>query len=1278
MRLVFGIIFCTAASAQTVAILSPADGATIQAVNLTNGRELSITSTVTEGSGYKTVRVCATMNDRPVNPQNCSYAAPWTIKAYPGLPGDGDQVYQFKSYDRFGNVLATSATATIHARMTGMPSSLTVSGTSGLVNVVVTEYNGTNLGGGCTGALSVDGRALTVGVDYASSACTSVGITYTGLDSTKLRNGKREIFVALNDPNNSLGGDPYIASNTFTFAGSPSTLTLTGPNDLVTNRPVAVTSSGTVPTQLTSGAIWGSTISTTSPTNLVVSDICASASCVVTLNASPGVSIGGSVDIRNVVMANVEQSACEGPFTVTAAAGNTFTVSAPGCPDGTALAGRALTVVTNPTYAIWLSATTIQLAATPNGAPLTLSGGSGTFTIAGRVSNGYWAKDLGNDGIEDGYQLSFARAVVDFENMSVPMEIRPPHSQIEGVVGAVIPECPKLYNTDLTFSSPTCTSVTYQILQDGGFTGVATVDASGNVTLAGAGYAKLQETLAPYAVVTITIHAYSGAVTFNHHTHDGHIATAYTPGQSFIPTSMWYLDPCFGASRSPSWTQLMFETGLNTCFTGGFVTDYTDPKVSSCPVFPDATNIYMRSWADAWKTKYGTPVSFEMDISNWTFGTNGYLNMYAFAYNIGYNRQTCIQAALANIKTDARTFGLFGFDEVSAAVGGSFPNVNPAVGSANFTNIVVAGGAGAATANVLTTFIEGNWNQATGIGGAVHFSGATNACLNGWKLITGSTPCVGTYGSGTVCALTFSTICGNGTYDHGTDSGLTMDYFPETQVSDHATDVPAHACTLPKYVGSVNNIFQGWSNVYQHGLNAPVSDTSMTNWVCNGTTCTINNTANGFANGYTVWVSGAGTAALNGMWPYTVVNANSGTIPSTAAAGTYNATSNANSDANLLIAYDCAIPATYLTTLFFTFQAGANIALRQPVIGGLYGFGPAIGNWNSSTVMNSGLLYHAQQEPEIYGESGSCHGSQLSSQQSGLTTRAYQLQARGDLVGWHGMQYLKRHTGYLFDPALDNPNNVSWTAGTQVCNIMSSVTWGLSSFRYAWFQSNNAGQYLNGLGTFGGGNAMGPENATAWKGAAHAFQHLQHMTKYYLQPHCNSPYYGPMFNTLCTVAPDGSTTLTVVYLGDGGSTYPMTVDLSAIRQPSGSSYNSSLTGYREVYAALAGNPTTDAHTFTPAETVTYVAQPSGAIPDLTSITFIPPNPLPFGAVRYGVQIGYYQRDVDDDPVTDCTAACNIGIHLAGGPAWYRPIYADASWKPLNNLAAVQPVMIPAR
>ena len=122
----------------------------------------------------------------------------------------------------------------------------------------------------------------------------------------------------------------------------------------------------------------------------------------------------------------------------------------------------------------------------------------------------------------------------------------------------------------------------------------------------------------------------------------------------------------------------------------------------------------------------------------------------------------------------------------------------------------------------------------------------------------------------------------------------------------------------------------------------------------------------------------------------------------------------------------------------------------------------------------------------------------------------------------------------------------------------------------------------------------------------------------------------------------------------------------------------SLTGYRLSMTLLPANPTSDTYNFcgaAPGETVVYVSQPAGSISDVDNITLAPPATLPFGAAKFLVQVGYYPRAMQDDPVTDCTAVCTISVDHHNTAAWYRAIYADSNSQPLS---IGDPVKIPSQ
>ena len=125
----------------------------------------------------------------------------------------------------------------------------------------------------------------------------------------------------------------------------------------------------------------------------------------------------------------------------------------------------------------------------------------------------------------------------------------------------------------------------------------------------------------------------------------------------------------------------------------------------------------------------------------------------------------------------------------------------------------------------------------------------------------------------------------------------------------------------------------------------------------------------------------------------------------------------------------------------------------------------------------------------------------------------------------------------------------------------------------------------------------------------------------------------------------------------------LTVALNAIS--GGTTLKYVTDGWTTTVSTLAGNPTsfTGELCSSPGITTTFVSQPSGYTA-LDNISFAPPNPLPFGASKFLVQVGYYPDDMRSDPVTDCTSACTLAIDHHNINAWYRIIYADSNSLPL--------------
>jgi hypothetical protein len=930
---------------------------------------------------------------------------------------------------------------------------------------------------------------------------------------------------------------------------------------------------------------------------------------------------------------------------------------------GTGEGSGTLSIVTNAYYAKRVTDTTWQVSTTPGGASISGITCAATCTVAGRVANGYWKLNPANSAWNN-TPVAFARKVVDFENGHTAMDYWPAFTEVNGIVGQTGPSlCGNVVYTDGMSPTPTCSTVTHTVVDDGGVVGAVTVaPTTGIPTFVKAGWAKVTASLSPYPDKTIYVHICATTCTPPTFTHDGHVATSYTPGQSFIPTSFWNLDLCqmtASCTGDPNaypmyFAPLMRDSGINTSFSGVTTpgVNLASPSSTSCGSIPAARETQLFTILNQWN------LYAEIGMQPFQIPT---VPIGGFLANAGFDRQTCAKNALAWLKATGRVVHLTGEDEITSNTGHVNPDCTGVVGTPCFTNITRIGSTATVHAPIFN-ITEAVWNQANGTGAAFLIKGApTNTCLNGWQYLTRKT----TTGSYTP-DFDFTTACTGATttYDATSDPGLTIQYLGVNPVNAVGGVYWIHACQLPKYVGNngPNYTYQGWTSV-NDGNGQSTADTSLSSLTSNGSLLTIVDNGNLWTDGQSIAIQGASTAALNGLHVIHVVNANTATTPTTAASGSYTSIT----DPNLLISSDCNLPTDSYAQLHTIFHAGADIAHLNTIIGGSYAVPQTVQSWYAPTVSDSIMTYHPQGCNIVYGNECPVYKSQLDNQNYTLNTRAYQPALRANLNSSVKI-YEKQHPGYLFDPALDNPIAQQYLdrPETQVGGIMTDLTFGIVSERVYTLRTRNSDEYNNTAVGGQSGSGIGPEYGKLWASIAYAFQAMQHLDRYILQPHAASPYFGRMYNTLQTTSSYGNM-LMVVCLLDGGTTESRTVDLTGIRLAGGSIYRMSVSGYRLRFDALAGNPTSDTYTMCGAgagEAVAYIAQPSGAVSDLTPTTFAPPSPLPYGATKYGIRVGYYPGDMNDDPVTDCTAGCTINLHRAGGPAWFQIIYANNSWTPL--------------
>ena len=1244
---------------------------------------------LTEGSGNHTTRVCMRYNGKRVQPNDCATSAPWTVPIFVGLPGDGDATFQAIAYDVFGNVVASSAVTTQQVRLNGLRNNIPSVPTSGSGTIAPLAWNGHNFGGACNGSFRIDGRESLPGDDtWAGAACVGGQLEGT-LKTYRVPNGTHEIWFTLNGDGmgTQFGGDPYIAGNTFVAGNvSGSNVTLTSPQQhwLVNNRPVAFSSSGTLPTDsgtsapLLTGKVFGWQMSATNPsTNTITAGSASGGIISITLNSSPGMSVGATVNIYRFITGNPASytNMCDGSYTVTSVVGNTFTVNAPNCPNGTwpapAFGSSGTEIVANAYYANYVDNNTVTFSHTRGGAPIAFSsGGSGTHTASYRMRPGYWAT-LPLD-IFDGYPVAFAYAIFTTSNGAHSMELRQAYDYIHlcliptATCPSSISIAPKIVNTDLSSTAIAANSVTYNYTDDGGFSGVAAVNSStGVVTALSPGWGQVQQVCAtcdsgnPLPNPRPTYVQVENNATFPHFSRTNGVINTYTLGQSFFPTSWWFMDPIYATPFQSDLTQrsvwmgpLMNDSGITAAVTSAEPgPSIFDPASSTCNSAVQQADLWLQAFAQQYS------IAMEYDFQNIEYPA---IFEGAIANNVTFNRLACLTAYIGNLSTLHMVHALDGVDEISAKIGNDFPNPTPGIGSVNFPGPIVVS-AGVATVTAFMN-IYADWNQATGQGAAVFYSGATNACLNGWHPVTSHT----TNAQGITISYTFLTTCGPGTYTSGTDAGLQSRYiWSYPYAASGSGGNGTLACVLPKFVGAVDNVYQTWTQVLDANGTVTGSNASLSGMVSNGATLTVNYIGHGIANGQSVHIMNATNAGLNTVAVVSGATANSFTIPTTAAAGTYNSTT----DPNLILSVDCALPNNYLAQIHTAVHNGANIPIFQPMLGANYGNTTSVKNWNDPAIADGSLLYHSDQCVNSYGDDCSAWSTIWSVpggiSYTNLNSRAFQSAARRDLVGTIGLQYQKNHTGYTFDPRVDRPNSLDWRPETFIARLEWDKTIGISGYKINWFQSNNAGVFALAAGLVTGGQAMGPTYPTdrVWAAISRDFQMTARETKYNLQPRGNAPYLGPMFSTMVTSSSYGNM-FKIVCLSE--MSYTQTVDLSTIQIAGGTMYKGILTGYTLTYTPMASNPTSDTMDFcaSPGQTTTYYAQPAGAVSDLSTLSFsLPPATLSPGVAKVAIRVGYYPRLMNDDPVTDCTNGCQIPINHYNANVWYQVLYLDSNNMP---------------
>jgi hypothetical protein len=1271
--LVLFLIFCAGLAAQTCTVTSPTSGQLIQAA-----QPLQLTASVSSApSAYKLIwyvdyqrwRVGYYADQHPqIEDYGDNWQGAWTVTWYTGLNGDGIHTVSGVLYDLFGTQLATCAAINFTVRVEGMTNqSINALPTSGTGNFGLLTFNGQS---GGNGAPVIDGMVLPYEPLCGGSSSTSQtgGWQLLSLNTTCFPNGQHQILAAYNISNLP---DPYLLGITFASSSVNGNNITIAKHYSLQGSVVTFSSTGTLPAPLVAGTQWYWATSPSNPSNTITLSI-AGGVMTFTCSSNCGVIGGTPVFIRNVQSTNLITGLpnCDGYLTAASGSGTSFTVTAPaGCPNGAA-ANRNLEVEIHPYFVNYVDANTISVSATPGGSTVTLTnGGSGTHTVTQRLRSPYWTgnPNLGGTSATDyvsGGGPANVLLLATFSNGSSPMEIEVPYWEMHMVAGAATQSvCPKIKNTDLSFTTVSCNAggLTYTEVDDGGLSGVCSVDAFGNVTPIMAGWCQVQVACTSCAAggvslrtVTVYIQVQTGSITFPHFTHSGTIATSFSPGNSFFPLSAWQLTVYYATpfnnspATQPLWLgPMMQESKLNSSMISADQSGlaFGDPQTPTCysPTWPSMVHSYESAFA----AQYGT--YFEADI---TSAQSNEVFLGALLNNLSYDRKGCFTGFLSQLASEGRTWRTTGVDELNNYLGGLFPFRNPFLGSTDFPSIVVSGGV--ATYNVGESF-NGVWNQSAGTGSWVKLAGAvSNTCLNGWFPVTAIT----NNGLGYPVSFATPTTCGNGTYTESTTQ--LFHYWVNPGVLNE------NAGVLPRLIGVSDNNIQNWDPTYLSQI------------VVSGGVGEFYMTSHGIANGQAIRVRGS-LHNLNVVAPVTVLDANHFTITYNSLFGAVpsNGTYTSSNDANLNVTVDANFPGgTPLLSLrnLITSVPG-HAATTWGAIGFTYNVGsPGVRNWEGSLVGEDATFNYIPQGPAaIYGPDASVwQWATYSQASSGLATRGYQLQPRamlwsgGYLGGNNIVQYCR---SFQFNPACDRPAQLYWRPEGTVAQMIGMLTLNVSGLRlYDFMQNMNllyiytcCGWQTSGIGTGGGMNAyIGPKQ---WAAMAHTDALIKLREDTELQPPSNKPYLGPMFLTDAHTSSTYGNELKILC----ASEMPYgTQTITLPRISGGSMLKYILTGYALQVSLLAGNPATDTAEFcaTPGQTTTYVAQPAG-VNVLDNITFAPPAPLPFGASKFLVQVGYYPRSMQDDPVTDCTSACTIAIDHHNTAAWYRVIYANSNNLPLS-------------
>jgi IPT/TIG domain len=1250
------------------------------------------------------------------DPSDSWTGVPFQTTWFTGRNGDGTHLVQACVYDIFGTLLTPCVTQSFIVRLQGM-SNRSISGfpTSGTGTFTETD-NGNAYGA----ADLMDGYHIGTGNAFSDPLYAACGMGGTTIVTTCWPNGAR-LFIRAGYPpagNSGVFYDPVVVSKTFTSSNVSGNDITVSAHQFQNGNAAVLHTTGTLPPPLTAGTQWFWATSPTNPSNTFTVSIAAGVATFTTSSVS-SVTSGTPIYVLNIQSTNQTTGAsnCDGYYTTTTGIDSThFSVPvSTACNSAVATANGELDV--NPVFLQYVDGDTVSFSATPGGGTITLTGtgGSGN-TIQSRLRSPYWTLP----GSANGQPATEARAYSDyvwsggvynvyqpvtFSNGTSAMQIQVPSWEYHGYAGKTgDTACPLgILNTDGTLTAIgtgglTCATFTYTATQDGGITNAISVNtstgaityantsawtyATGIVSPAQSAWARIAvscATCGPGGIALPTVNTYqenhgntSASVTFPHHTTCGVVAQAFNTGlpggcKSFIPLSV----ESANIESPPAWLgSALTRANFNSVMDGfTYSTVLTNPaSTGPCTTWPDSTMLGASNFLATWNLYR----EYDMYPIWYNLGNNT-VSLAAILSNTGFNRQTCLQSLLAYLTgSNGRTWRLFNDDEVTDYLG-TFLQPNLTIGGANWTTTTTSGGNATFTlSGVSTTIGTGStsasaaWNQSTGFGIPLIVAGlTTNSACNGIYLASSvnSTTWVAPTPSGCSNGLTITSTSDPGGYIS----------FPPSPLSFNAPFSGANP-------GSVN------TSALPGNLSATYQQFSSTTYLTvSGSTATVHWPSHGLTTSNIIRIWYGTTANLNIVAKVaSVIDANDftfvypggtgGAAPTCTGSG---GQCNGTTDSAAYFTVDPSWGANPLQQFYSIVNGVTNVPVTgYSILGAFFEGGTSIptmysyeGNPNNTA---SAWLYVPQYPPPYLGPDVSVNEAMTAADStSGIATRAYHLRPRTMLYaeGYAGGgNIIQNCRSFSFNPACDRPGQLNDRRETAVAQIMGSVLDGLTGVRMYGLLQDTTDAYSHfccgwgTTGTFGTGGSMNPTTQpSTWAAVAQTNAFLTMTADTRLQPEGNKPYLGPYFKTDVHTNATYGNSLTVLC----GSEMPygsLTVALNQIS--GGSTLKYTTDGWTTRVSTVAGNPTSVTGEFCshPGITTMFVSQPPGYTA-LDNITFAPPSPLPFGASKFLVQIGYYPDDMRFDQATDCTSGCTIAVDHHNINAWYRVTYTDSNDRP---------------